>query len=106
VPSPLVPSTRRTAPCEPNRYFGRILGPLVSTPAGQTRPFGHCVPPVLHSVVALVTQAKVHPGLKPAPQHSGLVLQTCVVQGEQSHGRGSSSFTVYWSCVQWVGEKT
>src|SRR5262245_6927702 len=103
-PTPLVPSTRSTAPWGPNRYLAMIA--LASMSRGHTRPFGHGSEPVLQRASASLMQSMFHPvpGSGPAPQHSGLPLQTRVVHGEQSHGIASPGSCSL--CVQWLGENT
>src|SRR6266545_1669031 len=100
-------STRSTAPPAPRRYLGGIeaSGGLMSR--GQTRPCGQGVSSgSLQSSMALPTHVDVQPGDVPAPQHSGLFLQTFVVQGLQSQGSGAFLGPVSRSpCVQAVGEK-
>src|SRR5262249_22998223 len=99
----LVPSIPVTAPPGPARNFGTT--PVVSAGMsfGQTLPSGQRTPDVWQTAAACALHAGDHPGARPAPQHSGFVLQTAVVHGLQS--QGSAAPSVSSSCRQYVGEK-
>src|SRR5260221_8063607 len=104
VAPPLTPSTRSTAPPGPMRYFwGAGAGPVTSR--GHTRPSGQSGPPPpstsWHTVARSATQAALQTGCGAdgsALQHWGILRQTAVVHGLQSHG--SASPTCDSSCVQ------
>src|SRR5450432_1981957 len=100
VPPVLTPSTRSTAPPGPTRYFcGAGAGPVTSL--GHTRPSGHCGPPPpstsWHTTVPSVTQAALQAVDESRLQHWGILRQTAVVHGLQSHGRPAPG--VASSCV-------
>jgi len=86
-----------TAPPGPTRYLGRIADGVDA--AGQTLPVGQGVAPSVQTLTAWFTQAGVQVVDPNAPQHSGIVLQTWVVQGLQSQG-STGPFGVLSSCEQ------